>query len=82
MAWVRSRHDAVGDFEVGDAGRDGAVDAARGCVVEGWLSGDTGVRRLEAVYAAIAGGNPDGAAGVGAGCEWDETGADGVSAAP
>lgn len=82
MAWVRSRHDAVGDFEVGDAGRDGAVDAARGSEVEGWVSGNTAVRGLEAVYAAVAGGNSDGAAGVGAECEWDETGADGVSAAP
>lgn len=81
MAGVRSRHDAVGDFEVGYAGCDGAVDTAGGREVECWVAGYAAVRGLEAVYAAVAGGNPDGASGVGAECEWDETGADGVSAA-
>lgn len=81
MAWVRSGHDPVGDFEVGYAGCDGTVDTTRGREVKCWVAGYTSVRGLEAVHATVARGDPDGASGVGARCEWDETGADGVGAA-
>ena len=81
MGWVRSRHDAVGEFEVGDAGGEGAVDAACCREVECGIAGDAAVRGLEAVCAAVAGRDPDGAAGVRAEGERDEAGADGVGAA-